>query len=205
MKKPGSMRITLLHELYGMKTRNWPIRSAFYTGHNCKLIPLAPRSQSLSLSLSFTLLSSFLCIVFSLSALLLLFLVTTLLIMFCVVTGIDTEELNSSSPSLSKDEEPLRVFPPHPFLPLSLSLSTTHNRRRRGGAFDLDRSMILASGSANKKIPIFDVGRPQGQARLLQLLEGHADIVYSVDFHPIEPLLASASADGVVKLWMPRG
>ena len=92
---------------------------------------------------------------------------------------------------------------------------------------DIDCSMFVASGSASKKVFVYDVGRAtvstsvraclfaalhliivaksQGKVRLLNALEGHSDIVYAADFHPTEPLLASASADGLVKLWMPQG
>lgn len=37
----------------------------------------------------------------------------------------------------------------------------------------------------------------------MQRLEGHTDRVYTVNFHPTEPLLASGSADFTVKIWGP--
>ena len=39
---------------------------------------------------------------------------------------------------------------------------------------------------------------------LIQVLSGHRDRVYCVDWSPIEPCLASGSADGVVRLWRPK-
>ena len=34
-----------------------------------------------------------------------------------------------------------------------------------------------------------------------QRVSGHADRVYGIDVHPRAPIIASASADGTVKLW----
>ncbi|RKP10857.1 WD40-repeat-containing domain protein [Thamnocephalis sphaerospora] len=56
-------------------------------------------------------------------------------------------------------------------------------------------------------------GRPRGRlpqyfmgtGHLLQRLEGHTDRVYSVDFHPTEPILCSCSADATIKIWAPVG
>lgn len=61
--------------------------------------------------------------------------------------------------------------------------------------------LILASGSADGNIYIFDVGGRPGTGRLLQSLEGHKDRVYGVDFHPSEPILVSCSADAGIKVW----
>ena len=44
----------------------------------------------------------------------------------------------------------------------------------------------------------FDVSEPEGPVSMLQALDGHSDRVYSVDFHPKMPALASGSADGIV-------
>ena len=40
---------------------------------------------------------------------------------------------------------------------------------------------------------------------LVQVLDGHADRVYATSFHPHEPLLATCSADFVVKVWRGPG
>ncbi|KDO29858.1 hypothetical protein SPRG_19737 [Saprolegnia parasitica CBS 223.65] len=72
-----------------------------------------------------------------------------------------------------------------------------------------DEVMLLATGSADNTIYLHDVTCRRGyglngSTSLLQRLEGHTDRVYSVDFHPNEPILASASADFTVKIWLPR-
>jgi WD40 repeat protein len=65
-------------------------------------------------------------------------------------------------------------------------------------------SVLLATGSTDAHAYIYDVGGPRGTARLLQRLDGHRDRVYAAQFHPRDPVLATASADGVVKIWGPR-
>lgn len=61
--------------------------------------------------------------------------------------------------------------------------------------------ILLATGSADSRIYLYDV--QIGGQRLVQQIEGHSDRVYCVDFHPTEPILASASADCSVKIWTP--
>src|SRR4051812_6456247 len=58
-----------------------------------------------------------------------------------------------------------------------------------------DETVLLASGSADSSVYVYDVGGPSGSGKLLQKLDGHKDRVYSVSFHPQEPVLVSASAD----------
>ncbi|KAF9432059.1 hypothetical protein BGZ76_011314 [Entomortierella beljakovae] len=65
----------------------------------------------------------------------------------------------------------------------------------------LDSSLLLASGSMDPYVYLFDVGGGDGQYDLLQKLSGHTDRVYDVDFHPIDHVLASGSADFSVKVW----
>ncbi|KAG0326118.1 hypothetical protein BGZ99_010096 [Dissophora globulifera] len=65
----------------------------------------------------------------------------------------------------------------------------------------LESSLILASGSMDPYVYLFDVGAGDGQYDLLQKLSGHTDRVYDVDFHPIDHVLASGSADFSVKVW----
>ncbi|KAF9983197.1 hypothetical protein BGZ75_005330 [Mortierella antarctica] len=65
----------------------------------------------------------------------------------------------------------------------------------------LESSLILASGSMDPYVYLFDVGTGDGQYDLLQKLSGHTDRVYDVDFHPIDHVLASGSADFSVKVW----
>ena len=101
--------------------------------------------------------------------------------------------------------------------------SYTTSLRKRGDDGDVmdsdapsvDESLLLATGSASTSVYLFDVWTrvgsmesgtkcatpPQG---LLQKLRGHTGRVYSCDFHPSEPILASCSADSTVKIWMPK-
>ncbi|KAG0286434.1 hypothetical protein BGZ96_009460 [Linnemannia gamsii] len=65
----------------------------------------------------------------------------------------------------------------------------------------LESSLILASGSMDPYVYLFDVGASDGQYEVLQKLSGHTDRVYDVDFHPIDHVLASGSADFSVKVW----
>ncbi|KAF9425460.1 hypothetical protein BGZ94_007514 [Podila epigama] len=65
----------------------------------------------------------------------------------------------------------------------------------------LESSLLLASGSMDPYVYLFDVGSGDGQYELLQKLGGHTDRVYDVDFHPIDHVLASGSADFSVKVW----
>ncbi|KAF9095754.1 hypothetical protein BGX23_012682 [Mortierella sp. AD031] len=65
----------------------------------------------------------------------------------------------------------------------------------------LESSLILASGSMDPYVYLFDVGAGDGQYEVLQKLSGHTDRVYDVDFHPIDHVLASGSADFSVKVW----
>ncbi|KAI8605316.1 WD40-repeat-containing domain protein [Dissophora ornata] len=65
----------------------------------------------------------------------------------------------------------------------------------------LEASLILASGSMDPYVYLFDVGTGDGQYDLLQKLSGHTDRVYDVDFHPNDHVLASGSADFSVKVW----
>ncbi|KAF0700131.1 Aste57867_9319 [Aphanomyces stellatus] len=68
--------------------------------------------------------------------------------------------------------------------------------------------MLLATGSSDNRIYIHDVSQRRSanaiSASLLQRIDAHTDRVYGVDFHPSEPILASASADFTVKIWIPR-
>lgn len=89
------------------------------------------------------------------------------------------------------------------------------------GAMDSSReTLLLATGSADRHIYLHEVtpvkhpadsngGSRSGSAgkhtqTLVQKIDAHSDRVYCVDFHPTEPILASASADSSIKIWLPR-
>eukprot|EP01132_Coremiostelium_polycephalum_P009285 gene9285-11381_t len=69
---------------------------------------------------------------------------------------------------------------------------------------DINQSVLLATGSADYNAYIFDIGYSKQSGKMLQKLEGHTDRVYSVKFHPSEPILASCSADSTIRLWTPK-
>jgi COMPASS component SWD3 len=69
---------------------------------------------------------------------------------------------------------------------------------------DINASFLIATGSADNNAYIYDVGRSKEGGQLLQRLEGHTDKVYSVNFHPFEPIIVSSSSDFTVRLWSPR-
>jgi COMPASS component SWD3 len=59
---------------------------------------------------------------------------------------------------------------------------------------------LLATGSADSFVYVYGIGF-DGSSELVQKLEGHGDRVYAVDFHPVECVIASASADFTVNIW----
>lgn len=62
-------------------------------------------------------------------------------------------------------------------------------------------ALLLASGSADSVVRLFDVGSGSNSNKLFQKLEGHTDRVYAVDFHPEQAMLASGSADATIRIW----
>ncbi|CAI5742652.1 unnamed protein product [Hyaloperonospora brassicae] len=84
----------------------------------------------------------------------------------------------------------------------------------RGSLSSSDERLLLATGSADHHIYLHDVtpskhaidasGSGKHAQTVVQKIDGHSDRVYCVDFHPTEPILASASADCSIKIWLPR-
>ncbi len=63
--------------------------------------------------------------------------------------------------------------------------------------FSLDGRELI-SGTWRRDMRIWDLADAEVQVQL----EGHSSVIYSVDYHPIDPrLVASASQDGSVRLW----
>lgn len=70
---------------------------------------------------------------------------------------------------------------------------------------DWSTSVMVASGSADGRVYIYDLShRKANESRLWQVLEGHADKVFGVAYHPVDPVLASCGGDATVKVWSPR-
>ncbi|CAN0569715.1 unnamed protein product [Ectocarpus sp. 12 AP-2014] len=71
---------------------------------------------------------------------------------------------------------------------------------------DWQHSLVLATGSADGSIHVFDLSKGQVSqcGDEIQTLRGHRDRVYSADFHPTEPKLVSSSADKTVLIWEPN-
>lgn len=94
----------------------------------------------------------------------------------------------------------------------------THRKLTDGDGEDFSESdrtgdathdtLLLATGSADNKIYLHDISLKHPNAHptpfLMQKIDAHSDRVYCVDFHPSEPILASASADFSIKIWLPR-
>lgn len=73
--------------------------------------------------------------------------------------------------------------------------------------------MLVVTGSADHVTYIFDISDLAGTNNstqsdvatsfvnnYTQKLTYHSDIVYGVDFHPTEPILATSSGDGTIKI-----
>ncbi|KAJ3142550.1 hypothetical protein HK101_003297 [Irineochytrium annulatum] len=68
-----------------------------------------------------------------------------------------------------------------------------------------DSGILLATGSSDPFVYIYSLGSQEGSGELLQRLEGHTDMVCATTFHPVEPILASSSADFSIKVWFSNG
>lgn len=66
------------------------------------------------------------------------------------------------------------------------------------GSNNNNNNVLLATGSADPYVYVYNVS---GGGELVQRLEGHTDRVYAVAFSPVEPVLASVSADFTCKIW----
>ena len=77
-----------------------------------------------------------------------------------------------------------------------------HTRRVLSLAFK-PNSYLLASGSGDRTIRIWDVG-DRDNLRHVRTLRGHTHYVNSVAWSPDGRTLASASPDGTVRLWNPN-
>lgn len=62
-------------------------------------------------------------------------------------------------------------------------------------------SLVKSSAASSSNVVVDGNASNTLDSASIQTMTGHADRVYGVDFHPRAPLLASASADGTVRLW----
>eukprot|EP00300_Choanocystis_sp_HF-7_P027713 c32918_g1_i1.p1 GENE.c32918_g1_i1~~c32918_g1_i1.p1 ORF type:complete len:473 (+),score=61.65 c32918_g1_i1:69-1421(+) len=69
---------------------------------------------------------------------------------------------------------------------------------------DVASCLLVATGSADNEARIFDITGPEKSGVLHQRLQGHKDRVYCAVFHHTDPLLATCSADSVIKIWTPK-
>ena len=200
----------LLYELKGVKNQNWPIKSSFYRGKEWhdrqqwmelnELLSASPSSSSGSSSSSSSSPPS---------------------------SPSSPSSPHSPSHSGSSDDERLDRGSSAPSAAAALGrvvdVTSQYRPRQRPPSsaaaavpFSLPHSRLLASGSADGCVHVFDVtasrrersgvgdasgGGAECESRLLQRLEGHRDRVYTCVFHPVEPVLVSAGADTTVKVW----
>ena len=82
---------------------------------------------------------------------------------------------------------------------------TVEEQPDEGARDSILRCLLLATGSADGSVCVFDATGGEGSSEMLQKLEGHRDQVYCANFHPFDLLLASSSADCTVRLWRAKG
>jgi WD40 repeat protein len=87
-----------------------------------------------------------------------------------------------------------------PQQPKQLVKFLAHKALVRTIAFDPKRP-ILASGSYDENIILWDISNPEEVVRLGPFLRGHASFVKSLAYHPNGNILVSASDDKTILLW----
>ena len=77
---------------------------------------------------------------------------------------------------------------------------TGHEGAIKTVAFSPDKknNYMLASGGNDHRIRLWDIRQPDHS---LKTLEGHRDIIYSVNFSPDGQMLASGSEDQTIRIW----
>ena len=71
---------------------------------------------------------------------------------------------------------------------------------RKSFAFSIHAVPILATGSRDNTVKLWDCTDPQNPILVANLTE-HTESVTSVAFHPTLYLLATGSSNGTVKIW----
>lgn len=62
-----------------------------------------------------------------------------------------------------------------------------------------EQCLLLCTGSSDPFAYVYAMNHQSNL--MIQRLEGHTDKVYSPNFHPTEPILATGSGDSLIKLW----
>lgn len=199
-----STNLKLMHSLRGVVNRNWPIKSSFFVGPNYRpqrapmhRRPAARNARALRAEKNpreaHSAGASTRDRVSGPSP----------------TVGHEDDDANSSSDSRedmddvyessSDEEEPSHAPSSRP-----RTSSGSRGWGYKSCQMPLPEAMILASGSADGNVLLFDVGGAGGTAGNVQTIRAHKSRVHAVDFHPSEPILASCSADSLVKLWAPQ-
>jgi WD40 repeat protein len=205
----ATSELKLLHSLRGVVNRNWPIKSAFFVGRDyrppraggrrqprgreglCRQQPMEHADSSLDPKL---------------------FKSTASASMANAPDGNrryqrETAASSHSRAASTEFDSDLEGNQEETFDSSSEEDDDRGNHLQRlGGQYKplqmpIQAALILASGSADGSILIYDVGGGPGTGGVVQAIRGHRDRVHSVDFHPSEPILASCSADGQIKIW----
>jgi WD40 repeat protein len=110
---------------------------------------------------------------------------------------LSVEASNYASDEIWSWENLLEIFQTNPRLATKVR---GHQKSVNSIAFNPDGT-ILASGSADQTIILWDVSTLGLLKQLGQPLSGHTDDVYSIAFNPDGTILASGSADQTIILW----
>eukprot|EP00871_Galdieria_phlegrea_P002441 jgi/Galph1/3198/GphlegSOOS_G1857.1 len=169
--------LKLLHTLKGMKSQNWPIRSSFFQGSDY----LRSKSGLVTKERMDNRDNTTTTMVGNLSS--------NSISRYGNLSNYSNSYSNGNNSTSGGTNNPNMNF-------VNNNLETIRYYRPQ-------ETLTLASGSADGNIYIYDVGQSEGCAYLVQCCQGHRDRVYDVCFHPMEPILASCSADYLVKIWGP--
>jgi striatin 1/3/4 len=92
------------------------------------------------------------------------------------------------------DSEPQITFRGHSANVTSLAVSSSQSRIYSAS---MDQTVRVWSLPQRERDPY----APFDASMQLACFEGHTDAIWDVSLHPLRPLLATASADGTVKIW----
>ena len=108
------------------------------------------------------------------------------------VAPVTHSTISATSPT---DQNPSPVSPPG---------TSVHTSGNQLSTIALNAGPTTTSSSSSAAASSSNSSAATGTWELVQKLSGHTDRVYAVDFHPLEPSLASCSADFGIKVWSTR-